>query len=854
MDEKKGGKFIFAPFLFKENVMANIEILSLKLGKWHTPRHESICDMPYGFVCAGCYDAFDISTIIPSDINNIYGHIQKDKDSDEYKGIYADRRIIMFRNIDSSGIKIDYQKSTIVSLINIDNSKVEETIKSIREIFKKYNAEEKYLIYYSFDYSDLVIVAQDIELNVFNSVIFDLNYCDTCEYVRDTFTMYGIPKEKAKSINKNLKIALESSFNVSSSQHEYIADFYLDVTEVEVLDEIKKELEVYGILVNITDFSFGRNDFLLSLPFDNDIHLICYLLVIEKLSITKDKSKLSINEIVLRTKTENKNKCIIPKSYNRDLNKCNQLSDMLYSKFDKYVKAYEEIYLNRKYRASDYWEPNEILVTIKEIVNSLIAFYKNGLAEEFLLCVLEPLISFFNYSIDFFEELDKTKEDYSEEVLLRNVELVKDYEEFLRMFFSRVQKLIHTTNYSDRRSLHINTFNSVYYDVSPKLLALYAMWAKEIAEEIGAERYTFLMSPTFTNYISLECISTQRESSNIVTITIGEKLLYSPLKLRQVLYHEIAHYVGQYSLDIRHRDIRKIFLIEIYLYNYFKEIFGKDWNDEFYEILSENLYEVLSSDCVLDGQFVATKKNYSEDIIISVVSIPDIIKDISLSEGVSKALEKTIGQYIDSLIKDNKIDEFAENLISCYGVVPYNLGNAKNINEFKKFLYRKIFSDFLNNSSNISMNNYSRDNLLESFEFYFYPFKEAFSDINMTLYMDMSEEEYDDLITSKITMKFNDQITSEGLRVYAVKKCMQDLGLWENQKDKYEHEDEFKFRLLVQYLFGCAKVIKEKTQKNKSKEYNGICNFVNADEVYNDIAKRVNYELENIINKLICKE
>lgn len=149
------------------------------------------------------------------------------------------------------------------------------------------------------------------------------------------------------------------------------------------------------------------------------------------------------------------------------------------------------------------------------------------------------------------------------------------------------------------------------------------------------------------------------------------------------------------------------------------------------------------------------------------------------------------------------------------------------------------------------MNNYLRDNLLYSFEFYFYPFKEAFSDINMTLYMNMSEEEYDELITSKITLMFNGQTTSEGLRVYAVKKCMQNLGLWKNQKDKYENEDEFEFRLLVQYLFGCAEVIKEKSQKSNPKEYNGICNFVNADEVYDDIAQRVNFELENIINKLI---
>ena len=283
----------------------------------------------------------------------------------------------------------------------------------------------------------------------------------------------------------------------------------------------------------------------------------------------------------------------------------------------------------------------------------------------------------------------------------------------------------------------------------------------------------------------------------------------------------------------------------------FKEIFNAACSDEFYEILSENIYKVLSSDCVLDGQFVAQKKNYSEDVIISVASIPDIIKDSSLSDEVSEAFKKTIEQYIKILINNKKINEFSDNLILRFGVVPYNLDCKKNNDEFKKFLHRKFYSDFLNNSRNISMNNYLRDNLLYSFEFYFYPFKEAFSDINMTLYMNMSEEEYDELITSKITLMFNGQTTSEGLRVYAVKKCMQNLGLWKNQKDKYENEDEFEFRLLVQYLFGCAEVIKEKSQKSNPKEYNGICNFVNADEVYDDIAQRVNFELENIINKLI---
>lgn len=837
--------------------MKSLEILSLKIGKWHIPKSRPIVDTNYNYICLGCYNAFDISVIEDTSSESVYEHIKCDRKEEEKTGMYADRRIIMFRDTKGTKFKLDFNKPVFVSLLNIENAAFELAEKSINNIFKEKGMENNYTIYYSFDYSDFVLVAQEVSIDDFSKAIFELNYCKCCEYIYDTFTIYGIPTKTVKSISEWTN---EEKTKVKADpltvKVKYVADFYLDITDISILDEIKNELSENNYDYSITDFSFGRNDYLLSVSFDTEIQLICVLLIIDNLSLKEvDSIRLVINEIVLRTNEKQK---IEFDNKTRKINKeeIQILSTYLFQQYDKFSQVYNAVCEKYSQEISKYWECEEILITITDIINSIIAFYKNGLAEEFLLCVYSPLDNFFQYSINFFNEM-QMREASSNDILIE----IKEYEVFLRKFFSKLQQLIYTTNYSDRRSLHINAFHSVYYDVPPKLLAMYAIWAEEIANEIGADKYSFLLSPTFTNYISLECISPQRESCNVVTITIGEKYLYNPLKLRRALYHEIAHYLGKAVCDIRKRGERKACLIKIYLYNLFKKIFSSNWDLEFFEKLSENISDVLLSPNRLDGQFILEKKNRTEEIEETVLSIMDVLICPSLTKDVFDAIKKTLYEYVDEISSKHSsiLDVLLKEIVDCHGVSICSLYDVKDnndIEEIKEYLFGMVSSTFYEKITALSLDNYERKKIYKQFQFYLYPFKEAFSDINMTIYMNMKKDEYGELLSlnDEIFEKGNyncEDISSEELRYLGVCECMYHMDKWEPALTM----DDYQYKLLVQYLCDCATAITErfniqKCSAENNDRYEGVCSFNSAHHIYRDIAQKAKIKLDSLIDDI----
>lgn len=829
--------------------MKSLEILSLKIGKWHIPKSKPIVDTTYNYICLGCYNAFDISVIEGDSSECVYEHIKRDREKDKNSGMYADRRIVMFRDTKNTKFKLDFNKPVFVSLLNIENAVFDLAEKNINSIFKEKNLENNYAIYYSFDYSDFVLVAQGISIDDFNKAIFELNYYDCCEYIYDTFTIYGIPTEEVRAISEwtdKEKTKVKAEHSTINSK--YVADFYLDITDISILDEIENMLSENNYDYSVTDFSFGRNDYLLSVSFDTEIQLACVLLIIDNLSLkVVDSIRLVINEIVLRT--DEKQKIEYRNNKTRRINKeeIEILSTYLVQQYDKFSLAYNAVCEKYSQEISKYWECEEILITITDIIDSIIAFYKNGLAEEFLLCVYSPLDNFFNYSIKFFDEM-QTREASSNDISIE----IKEYEVFLRKFFSKLQQLIYTTNYSDRRSLHINAFHSVYYDVPPKLLAMYAIWAEEIAAEIGADKYSFLLSPTFTNYISLERISPQRESCNVVTITIGEKYLYNPLRLRMALYHEIAHYLGKTAMDMRQRGERKSCLIKIYLYCLFKKIFSSNWEPDFFEKLSENIYNVLLAQNVLDGQFLLEKRNRTEDIEETVSSIMDVLICPSLTKNVFDAIKETLFEYVKK--HSINLDALLKELVDYHGLSICSLYDVKDehdIEEIKEYLFGMVSSIFYEKITALSLDNYERRKIYEQFDFYFYPFKEAFSDINMTIYMDMEKSDYESLVFGEDENCKSEDISSEELRYLGVCECMYHMNKWETAFTM----DDYRYKLLVQYLNDCATVITQRfnTQKYRAENndfYEGVCSFNSAHHIYHDIAQKAKIKLDSLIDDI----
>lgn len=825
------------------------EICLLKIGRWHTPKSKSIVETTYNYICTGCYDALDIKTLGTQNLEEAYNLILEDKMQETNSELYTDRRIVMFRDCCETDFKYDCGKNVFVSLLNINNLKVKEALVKIQETFdNEYTG--KYALYFSFDYSDIIIVAQDITIPEYNKLINNLNYSGEFGIIFDTLTLYGIPTQKSKDLMKLIDDDYSKAkilYKVSKDQKfTFKVDFHLDVNDNSVLSKLKQKFDEVEYSYNISSLALGRYDYIVTIKFQNEMQFLYSILIIDKYSSSNNTNRISSCEFILLPEEQYLNNLSTNCSEaTYSLEKYEQAKTYFNGLFSKFKKSYTEFCNNNEEDIKDYWCANSVLTTMTELINSLLAFYKNNVADEFLICVFEPIESFIEYSISFFNNND-------------NKEKISEYAEFFRSFFGYLQQLTYTTIHSNRRFMQVNSFNSAYYDVPPKLLALYAIWAKEISQEIGANRYTFLFAPTFSNDIVLKLISPQLDENNIVIITMGESILYNPLKFRRLLYHEIAHYVGKPEYyDIRNRALRKEYLIKIYIYHLLSIIFPErqEW---FKRELTDSIFSALSTTHFLDNIFDVSKNNRTADIEHIFNDFIFFLSDYR----VGKILVKTIDTFMNDILKksidcnDIKVEltKIAEELdeelgvrfySNCLSSFDYQSENSNN--PLSGYIVNKFFESFNYISKEPNILSFLNENSW----MYLYAFKEGFSDINMTIYMDMSKDVYRNLIP---TYENNyGTLNSDEIRVSGVMVCMTETGSdWERENKII---NSYPYELYVRYLIDCSKLIrnrknKELCSKSKKKSYENICCFDNVTRAYVEVVETATKELEKISSNI----
>lgn len=275
-----------------------IDIRIIRLGKWQIPKSKKIYSgNSNAYLSMGYFDLIDIRSI---EINTeehpllqAYEGLPRQFSSQELTSNdrleeYTIQELVVFTNIGENGFSSeqisafwkDMSLLLFVSLIHVDNdSNIDGIIKKINKIFKN----EKYLFYYSFDYSGIVLVSKGDSLRTYLDLMFCLNYQnkETGEkLVRDSYSFYGFDKvmlkeyfevfEKAEENNTGYdKIKIDVNDEVFSASINIGVQNYNKFEELlETLNKTEKDFTSYGL--------FGRHD--VSIVNDNaDLKWILYI-------------------------------------------------------------------------------------------------------------------------------------------------------------------------------------------------------------------------------------------------------------------------------------------------------------------------------------------------------------------------------------------------------------------------------------------------------------------------------------------------------------------------------------------------------------------------------------------------
>ena len=189
-----------------------------------------------------------------------------------------------------------------------------------------------------------------------------------------------------------------------------------------------------------------------------------------------------------------------------------------------------------------------LLNALFEIQNSVRAMLKNGFAQYYILSFYESFYSFMAFIERVLDEANSCG-DRSEE----QKEHLEKIDDSFRDYFGLLNALNACTIHSERQFLQTDSYQLLYYDALPKLIAFYTAIANKIAsvvEQDTQNHYTFLITPDFKEDIFVDSITedhTVNNELNILIIHIDEESLYNVTSTITTIIHEIFHHIGQNS-------------------------------------------------------------------------------------------------------------------------------------------------------------------------------------------------------------------------------------------------------------------------------------------------------------------
>lgn len=773
--------------------MKNIDVREIRMGKWHIPKSSDIFggkDNKDSFLAIGYFDVLEVKKAI----QQRDGKEQENENQNPLMQAYENahrissnenlghsvQEIKAFTNIipatDSSleGFtqeQIDHfweaeSFALYISMVHLElDTPVKQVTDGIRRIFEN----QEYLYYITFDYSGIIVLAKNRTVRQYVDSLLQLNcLCsEETRLVQDTFSVFSLNQNKLKDLFQNYEQD-EIKSEITEDKNKYLISVNISVKDFELYQKFEKELKAFEEKHQYSSqktWLLGRHDIsIVNAEKNSDIFWLCYIQYLMNQYSSGERSAFWAYESFVKTAYD------IPfettKSRDNDSwQNANRHLEKVYEKFSEKIIGNYDAYL----------------VPVKEVWESVRAILKNGFAEDFIICMYQSFVDFLGYLID---KMKEEKEYPNPRVHYRD-----EFDSCFSEYFACLNALVNSAMHSDRQFIQATAFNAIIYDVPPKIMAFYVAMVHNIQSIIETpkdQKYTFLLTPGFSDEISVDIISYRKitmPADRILKVSINERSLYNPEIVIRRMTHEIAHYVGD---DCRKRDERKKYILKTLIYIILGEIL-----DEVFSMDNE-FYQLLDDISLLAGEldfFKMNQDNYStklERLHINILTF--MIGDADVCNKISDYLNNkisTIGKtgYIEKILDEEKRKG------GFY--LPLNLDAS--ISELdKKYLSRLVFKDIerklqkikrdieLDNLEAESDTSLNGANMTDYMRALLSLYSETYADLQMILLLDISYDDYlmefiqvERLNINEIGNKYEDLV-----RIAVISKLMQAVGLW----------------------------------------------------------------------------
>lgn len=760
----------------------NIDIRIIKLSKWQVPKKKgTFCDSneETGYMTIGHFDVVDAKKV--EDGTNhpfLRAYNSSFRHKETINEIYTIQELMVFTDIgkwftkevidrfwDIGGILF------FISLIHVDNEDdISKITQRIRELFKESN----YIYYFSFDYSGIVIFAKDMQLSQYLEYIFQLNYNnDGRKIIRDSYSIYGLNKNKLKNyfacIKDNGYGAFRRMLNQEYQQlgdEKFAVSVNVGISEFETYKNFISELKSNEIAYRL----FGRHDVSIV---NNDANLAWIIYVHYLLNYDENEPYFSTYETFVK----------IPMSQEmeyRDGKKdvCNFLhlacSDL---------NALKDIFCVALKKKSVY--DGQYKLPLCAVINSIYSISGNRFAEDFVLCMYKSFRDFILYLTN-----KLSGDDESEEI---------EFDQCYSEYFKGLNSLVNSTMHSERQFIQATAFNAIIYDIPSKIMAFYVAMINKLQNIIHTEndkRYTFFLTPSFSNQISVNIFSYEKEKlphDRLLMVTINEASLFNPHAVMRRMAHEIAHFEGD---DLRRRSDRKRRIKLTLVYTALSKILYRTFlEDESFIDLGKEICDLLNDNIRLNDD----KYNYSKELLL----IGEYIYlEFLGNKSIEELLEKNIEYVIRKQLQNKKLVAYLEKLENNYlsnGSVDLSKFPEKISNAKLKLLTNLVMKDvrtaveYLNTEAEIAILHGEIDNsvvtkvngqtgiLGECTDDLVSAYSEAFADIHMVLLTGISYSEYIRGFVEEENFDVDNlpKRRKDHARISVVSVIMYVIGVWE---------------------------------------------------------------------------
>lgn len=690
-------------------------------------RSEEIINVPENDECS--YQFVKVFTNVNNDES---GYTKK-----EISDFWADEKLMIF-----------------VSMIHIGNNNLSDIVNSIHENFK--DVSNNYLVYFTFDYSDIIIFLKSDRITDYMDRISNLNYNLEQKLIEDSYTIYGYSAdvyEKLYKENCNKKFDLISWGNYFKKEEEFFASINIGIESKNKLNELIKDAKKDHRSVKIYRM-YGRHDISIVNHKANSKWLLYILMRLDYLSSREennnDENGMILYETFIKTELpsqKNSYNCI---SYQSEKEKFyNKVKEKLNNEFEGLQSLLQR---NKKFLRYQY--------PVQEIKNSVLSIVKNNFAEEFVLSMFESFVILMQHMKYMIENMENGKK--------------KEYvfNKFVNDYFNALNCLVSTVMHNDRQFIQATSFNAIFFDVPPKLVSYYSSLMhqfKTLMKNKDEKKYAFIFAPNLEPGITLRSLSKENPPvDRIIAISITEESMYNFKSVFRRLAHETAHYAGD---GFRFRDVRKERLISTFLYLVLYEYKNIVVNDELYSTITE-IKDQIKKEGLIDFKY-----NYSvsfEEMEVILKSSLVYAETKECAEKIHDIISENLENYFNyCLTKDEKFrkkllndfyNEYLNN-ISQKGII------GKKYRDSSAFLYKQVAKyntkRFFETYDTMILNdgNDEFDDIHDVFKTFIDIYIEVFADLQSVIILNLSFQDY-----------LNCFINEEDFDVSNIKNNLLDLG------------------------------------------------------------------------------